>query len=62
MRDQVPPEPPPAETYPPYVVSPDDKLRWDMAAAIAEALFGGVGSGADVWQATRSIYHSDLPT
>jgi hypothetical protein len=49
--------------YPPYVSTESDRRRWDLCAAIATDLFGGVtGSSADVWAATRALYRSDIPT
>jgi hypothetical protein len=57
--------PPRAEVYPPYVVDDDDRRRWDLCLAIATELFtdpkAGFGS-ADIWFATRSMYHSNVPT
>jgi hypothetical protein len=41
-----------------------ERRRWDLARAIAEALFedeAGTDPGA-VWLATRSIFQSDLET
>jgi hypothetical protein len=55
-------EPPqtPAHEYPSYVVTEEDRRRWDLARAIAIQIFGD--SAADVWQATRALYQADMPT
>lgn len=47
--------------YPPYVVTEDQRKRWDLAEGIARQIFGDAGE-AQVWQATRSIYHGPFPT
>jgi hypothetical protein len=47
--------------YPPYVVTADDKDRWDAAKGIADELFGDQGLGA-VWSATRAIYGGPIPS
>jgi hypothetical protein len=47
--------------HPPYVESAEERRRWDLCEAIAEALFGDLDR-ASVWMATRAIYRSDLPT
>jgi len=55
--------PPPAATYPPYVSTAAEARRWDLAEAIAWALFGDLpGSAAVIWQTTRTLYHGPLPT
>lgn len=55
-------DPTPAQAeYPPYVVTDDDRTRWAEATRIARQLFGDVGE-ANVWSATRSIYHGPIPT
>lgn len=51
------------EQYPPYIVTPEQKRRWNLCAAIAERDFGGEdGDPATAWMATRSLYQSDMPT
>ena len=47
--------------YPPYVVSDDERERWDLSLGIATELFGDVGPD-HVWMATRSIYRGPIPT
>lgn len=47
--------------YPPYVVSEEERRRWELSQGIAVELFGDAG-GAHVWQATRAIYYGDIPT
>jgi hypothetical protein len=63
-REQGPPRPPPAEVYPPWVTSAEERHRWDLCLAVARQLFldPQAGSASDVWLATRSLYQSDLPT
>jgi predicted short-subunit dehydrogenase-like oxidoreductase (DUF2520 family) len=47
------------DKYPPYVLTKAQRHRWDMAQQAAEE----IGGPAElVWQATRSLYHSDIPT
>lgn len=47
--------------YPPYVITAEEKRRWDLAEGIARQIFGDVDE-ANVWTATRSIYRSETPT
>ena len=54
--------PPPVEHYPPYVVTSEQRHRWDLAHAIAELVFGDTGDAAAVWMAARTVYRLDLPT
>lgn len=54
--------PPEAERYPPYVVTAEEKRRWDLCVAIAQELFeGSEGAAAVLWQTTRVLYHGQLP-
>lgn len=56
-------QPPRAHHYPPFVSSAEQRRRWDLAEALARALFGDIESPeAAVWQATRSLYRGPLPT
>lgn len=49
--------------YPPYVVTPEQKRRWDAASAAARNVAAGIGGNErTVWLATRSLYKSDIPT
>lgn len=51
--------------YPPYVVTPEDRHRWDLAADAAEGYFADLEPAQrreQVWSATRALYHSDMPT
>ena len=50
--------------YPPYVRTAEERRRWDLAAAVAEEVFGNPDGGGpgSVWQATRAIYSSPIPT
>ena len=41
------------------MVTPENRDRWDKARTIAEQVFD---DAPNRWQATRSIYHSDIPT
>ena len=47
--------------YPPYVTTQAERKRWDVSEALARELFGDV-SEAQVWQATRSLYHGPIKT
>jgi hypothetical protein len=47
--------------YPPYVVGPEERRRWWLAEWIAAELYGDLDP-ALVWQATRAIYRSEMPT
>jgi hypothetical protein len=49
------------ERYPPWVVSDEERERWDLAEGIARRLFGDVGPD-HVWMAARSIYQGPIPT
>ena len=49
--------------YPPYVVTPEQKRRWDAALAAARNIAPAIGGNEQtVWLATRSLYKSDIPT
>ena len=50
-----------ARPYPPYVITEAERKRWDLAEGIARLIFDDAGE-AQVWQATRSVYRSDIPT
>ncbi len=54
-------EPEAQANYPVYVVTSEERRRWDLAAGIARQLFGDVDE-ANVWVATRTIYRSETPT
>ncbi len=57
------PEVPRAEHYPPYVVTPEERRRWDVCEALAEAVFeSSEGSAPTRWQMVRSLYASEIPT
>lgn len=47
--------------YPPYVITPAERERWDLSLGIATQMFGDVGSD-HVWMAARSIYRGPIPT
>lgn len=47
--------------YPPYISTEDERKRWDLAEGIARLIFDDAGE-TQVWQATRSIFRSDIPT
>lgn len=46
--------------YPSYVVTPDERERWDASKALAELIYDDLPDQA--WAATRAIYGSDTPT
>jgi hypothetical protein len=53
-----------AEPEPPYVTSAAERRRWDLAQAIARALFedeAGTDPAA-IWMATRAVYRSRIKT
>jgi len=50
-----------AADYPPYVVSYEERERWDLAVGIATQIFADIGPD-HVWLAARSIYHGPIPT
>ena len=53
-------EPPGPTPDPPFVVTTEDKRRWELCEAIARRDFGPDAAG--VWMAARALYRSDLPT
>jgi hypothetical protein len=51
--------------YPPYVVTLEEKRRWDLCEQMSEALFADLDPGQrceQVWSSTRALYSSDIPT
>jgi hypothetical protein len=51
--------------YPPYVITLENKRRWDACEELAEVTFADLDPGQrreQVWYATRAIYNSDMPT
>lgn len=51
--------------YPPYVVTDEERRRWDVCLEVAEEFFKDVDPGeraAQVWSATRVLYKSDAQT
>lgn len=53
------------DAYPPYVITREDKRRWDLAAEAAELVFADLDPGqrrVQVWSATRVFYQSAAPT
>jgi hypothetical protein len=60
---EEPLEVPRAEHYPPWVASAEERHRWDLCAAISEAMYADIeGSAAVIWQMTRSLYSGEIPT
>lgn len=54
-----------AEKYPPYVVTDDERRRWDVCLELAESVFGDLPEAeraTQVWAATRAYYTSPVPT
>ncbi len=58
------PQPEHVLAYPPDVdrSSEQDRLRWDMAVAVAMQTLDAPPDSAEVWSAARVIYRSDIPT
>lgn len=64
------PEEPPdgggGDRYPPYVVTGDQRRRWDLARAVAWELLAvdsEPAPEAEVWLMTRSLFHNpDIET
>lgn len=57
----------PAELYPPYVSTPDEKRRWAICVEVAESISSlceptGVPDGRFVFLTSRSLYSSPVPT
>ncbi|MDP8942582.1 MAG: hypothetical protein M3N16_00430 [Actinomycetota bacterium] len=47
---------------PAFVVSPQDRRRWELAEATAVELTGEPPTSESVWYLARSIYRSPIPT
>ena len=47
--------------YPYWVDTDDDRLRFDLAVAIACALLDAPAGSAEVWAASRAIFRSSWP-
>ena len=45
---------------PPFIVTAQDKQRWDLCQAIAAAIFEE--DSASVWMAARALFQSELNT
>lgn len=48
--------------YPPYVRTQEDIRRWESCQQVAIQSSGEPEHSAAVWQMTRTLYHSDIPT
>lgn len=48
--------------YPPYVISDEDKRRWELSVGVAAQALGEPKDSEAVWSAARVMYHSDIPT
>ena len=51
--------------YPPYVVTVEERRRWDLSVEAAEAYFADLEPRQrreQVWSAARVLYRSDIPT
>lgn len=48
--------------YPPYIRDDGERRRWDLCIVVAMQSFDEDEESAAVWQATRSLYLSDIPT
>ena len=46
---------------PPFVISDEDRRRWELAEAVAVRIFGGEDA-AGIWQCARVLFNSDVPT
>ena len=56
-------EPLDGDQYPPYVTTPVERHRWDIARQAALRVVEEIeGDDTTVWLATRSLYWSDIPT
>lgn len=45
---------------PPHIHDDADEHRWDLCRVVAERMYPG--DEALIWQTTRSLYDSDIPT
>lgn len=50
----------PAAPDPPFVATAEDKRRWDLCRAIAEAIFEE--DSASVWMAARALFRGEIET
>ncbi len=48
--------------YPPYIRDDGERRRWDLCIVVAMQSFDEDQETAAVWQATRALYFSDIPT
>ena len=48
--------------YPPYVADEVSRRRWDLWIEVAMHSFNEAEHSETVWQATRALYFSDIPT
>jgi hypothetical protein len=63
-REREPAPPPRAERYPSWVISEDERRRWDLCVAVCEQAFGYApgSSAAEVRLAAGALYRSEIPT
>jgi hypothetical protein len=47
---------------PPYVLTPEQRERWDLAVETACAVLGEAPASAAVWSTARAIYWGPIPT
>ena len=57
----------PDHALPPYVQTPEDRERWELAVALAEITSrqhepDGTPNSTFVWYFARSLYFSEFPT
>lgn len=50
------------DRYPPYVTTEEHRRRWDLSVAAACQALQLPEHTGEVWQATRALYWSDIPT
>lgn len=63
MADEPEQEEQATSGYPSYVVTDEQKHRWDMAGKAAREAAGEIeGDETTIWLATRALYNSDIPT
>lgn len=48
--------------YPPWARSEEERLRFDLAVAIACAVMDAPAESSEVWAAARAIYSGPWPT